>query len=107
MDKEEVVLAIEACQSPAYMHDTFNGDEKEQPSLLERLADDDSNTLLLEKMALKEAMNKLDSREREVILRRFFKDETQTTIADDLGVSQVQVSRIEKGALLKLKGLLA
>ena len=74
---------------------------------LERLADDDSNTLLLEKMALKEAMNKLDSREREVILRRFFKDETQTTIADDLGVSQVQVSRIEKGALLKLKGLLA
>lgn len=107
MDKEEIVMAIEACQSPAYIHDAFAGEEKEQLSLLDKLADDEGNTMMLEKMAIQEAMNKLDLREREVILRRFFKDETQSSIADDLGVSQVQVSRIEKGALIKLRGILA
>ncbi|MDP4117561.1 MAG: sigma-70 family RNA polymerase sigma factor [Bacteroidota bacterium] len=51
-------------------------------------------------------MSKLDDREREVILRRYFKDETQSLIAEDLGVSQVQVSRIEKAAIKKLKNIL-
>ncbi|MGR6836339.1 SigB/SigF/SigG family RNA polymerase sigma factor [Syntrophomonas erecta] len=105
-DKEDVVMAMEACRAPTYMHDFIPGDEKEQLSLINRLAADEPNIALLEKMALREALGKLDQREREVILRRFFKDETQAVIANDLGVSQVQVSRIEKGALNKLKMLL-
>ena len=106
MDKEEIVMAMEACQSPAYIYDTYLGEEKEQISLLDRLANDEGNVMMLEKLALREAMSKLDSREQEIILRRFFQDETQSTIAEDLGVSQVQVSRIEKGALIKLKKVL-
>ena len=51
-------------------------------------------------------MTKLDPREKEVILRRFFNDETQAAIASDIGVSQVQVSRIEKSAITKLKSIL-
>ena len=51
---------------------------------------------MLEKIALREALAALDEREREVIIRRYFKDETQSLIAADIGVSQVQVSRIEK-----------
>ena len=62
--------------------------------------------LLLEKLALREALAQLEPREQEVILRRFFKDETQSCIADDLGVSQVQISRIEKRAINKLKQIL-
>ena len=50
---------------------------------------------------------KLESREQQIILRRFFNDETQSVIAADLGISQVQVSRLEKKALKKLKALLA
>jgi RNA polymerase sporulation-specific sigma factor len=107
IDKEEIVMAIEACQSPAYMYDSFGSDEKEQLSLIDRLGQEETGILMLEKMALQEAMSKLDSREREVIMRRFFKDETQSSIAEDLGVSQVQISRIEKGALMKLKQMLA
>ena len=84
----------------------FQGEEKEQISLIDRLANDEGNIMMLEKLALREALSKLDSREREIILRRFFRDETQSAIADDIGVSQVQVSRIEKGALLKLKKVL-
>ncbi len=106
IEKEEIVQAMEACQSPAYMHDVVPGEEKEQLSLIDKLANDEGNVLMLEQMALREALSKLDDREREVVLRRFFKDETQALIAADLGVSQVQVSRIEKAALAKLKDIL-
>lgn len=106
MDREEVVLAMEACQTPAYMQDLMPGDDKEQLSLLDKLAGDETSASMLEKMALREALGKLDEREREVILARFFKDETQSSIAERLGVSQVQVSRIEKAAINKLRGVL-
>lgn len=106
MDKEDIVVAMEACQAPAYMHDVVPGEEKEQLSLIDRLANEEGSVLLLEKLALREALGHLEARDQEVILRRFFKDETQSSIADDLGVSQVQVSRIEKRAINKLKDLL-
>ncbi|MBP8819298.1 MAG: SigB/SigF/SigG family RNA polymerase sigma factor [Syntrophomonadaceae bacterium] len=106
MDKEDIVVAMEACQAPAYMHDVIPGEEKEQLSLIDRLANDEGNVLLLEKLALREALAQLEPREQEVILRRFFKDETQACIADDIGVSQVQISRIEKRAINKLKQIL-
>lgn len=106
IDKEEIVVAMEACQAPVYMHDVMPGEEKEQLSLIDRLANDEGNVLLLEKLALREALAQLELREQEVILRRFFKDETQSCIADDLGVSQVQISRIEKRAINKLKQIL-
>jgi RNA polymerase sporulation-specific sigma factor len=106
LDKEDIVLAMEACQSLAYMQDVMPGQEKEQRSLIDKLANEDGNVLMLEQMALREALAKLEEREREVLLRRFFKDETQVIIAEDLGVSQVQVSRIEKAALAKLKNFL-
>lgn len=106
LDKEDIVLAMEACQSPAYMQDVMPGEEKVQLSLIDKLANEDGNVLMLEQMALREALAKLEEREREVLLRRFFKDETQMIIAEDLGVSQVQISRIEKAALAKLKNFL-
>ncbi|MEN6325173.1 MAG: SigB/SigF/SigG family RNA polymerase sigma factor [Syntrophomonas sp.] len=106
IDKEEIVLALEACQAPAYIHDVLPGSENQKLSLLDRIAHDDGNVILLEEMSIREALSKLDDREREVILRRYFKDETQSLIAADLGVSQVQVSRIEKSAIKKLKNIL-
>lgn len=106
MDKEEIVIAMEACQSPAYIYDTYMGEEKEQLSLIDRLANEQGNIMMLERLALREALDKLDNREKEIIIRRFFRDETQSSIAADMGVSQVQVSRIEKAALSKLKRVL-
>lgn len=106
MVKEDVVMTMEACQAPAYIYDTLPGEDKEAPSLLDRLGHEDGSVTLLEKVALRDALAKLGQREREVILRRFFKDETQSCIANDLGVSQVQVSRIEKAAIIKLKTIL-
>jgi len=104
IDKEEIVVAMEACQTPAYIHDVFPGDEREPLSLIDVLGSEESSKAILDHVALREAMAKLDPREQTVIIRRFFKDDTQSNIARDLGVSQVQVSRIEKAALLKLRG---
>jgi RNA polymerase sporulation-specific sigma factor len=106
IDKEEIVLAMEACQTPAYIYDAAPGEEKDQLSLMDKLANDEGSVMLLEKMALREALEKLDKREREVVIRRFFADETQSAIAEKLGVSQVQVSRIEKSAIKKLRKIL-
>lgn len=106
IDKEEIVVALEACQAPAYIHDVLPGTENHQVSLLDRIVHEDGNVVMLEEMSIREALSKLDEREREVILRRYFKDETQSLIAEDLGVSQVQVSRIEKAAIKKLKNIL-
>ncbi len=106
MEKEDIVVAMEACQTPAYIHDVIPSEEKEHLSLLDKLAHEEGNVAILEKLALREALAKLDERERVVIIRRFFQDETQTLIAEDLGVSQVQISRIEKSAILKLRSLL-
>jgi len=103
MEKEDIVMAMEACQSPTYMHDALHGEENQHISLIDRLASEEGNNKMLEELALREAIGKLDSREQEVILRRFFHHETQSSIAEDLGISQVQIYRIEKGALIKLK----
>ncbi|NSW82310.1 MAG: SigB/SigF/SigG family RNA polymerase sigma factor [Syntrophothermus sp.] len=107
IELSDVVMAMEACQPPTYIYSLLPGDEKEQAlPLINKVSDREGTEDLLEKVALKEAVTRLDPKEREVIVRRFFKDETQSAIAEDLGISQVQVSRLEKRALKKLRGLL-
>lgn len=106
IEREEIVLALEACQTPTYIHELLANQEKDQLQVLDTLGNGFQSDDFLEQVALREALEKLNYREREVILRRFFKDETQSAIAQDLGISQVQVSRIERAALLKLKNLL-
>ncbi|HWP95869.1 MAG TPA: SigB/SigF/SigG family RNA polymerase sigma factor [Syntrophomonadaceae bacterium] len=106
IEKEEIVMAMEACQAPAYIYDAFPGDDREPLSLINTLTGEDSSKAILERVALREALDKLEPREKEVIIRRFFRDETQAKIASVLGVSQVQVSRIEKAALFKLRGVM-
>ena len=107
VDKEDIVLAMEACQSPASIYDLISNQERDKLKLIDTLGGDFEKEDFLEQVALREALEKLDYREREVILRRFFKDETQMAIANDLGISQVQVSRIERAALKRLRGLLS
>ena len=90
-------MALEACQTPAYIYDVLPGEDREQPlQVIDKLRDPVPRDDFLDKLALKEAIMKLESREQQIILRRFFNDETQSVIAADLGISQVQVSRLEK-----------
>ncbi|MDR1616839.1 MAG: SigB/SigF/SigG family RNA polymerase sigma factor [Syntrophomonadaceae bacterium] len=106
MEKEEIVAAMEACKPPAYIYDMFSPSSDKKPLVfLDTLSRNNQNDML-EKLALKEALTRLSPREQQVLTRRFFKDESQAVIAKSLGISQVQVSRVEKAALLKLKNYL-
>ncbi|MGE5396878.1 MAG: SigB/SigF/SigG family RNA polymerase sigma factor, partial [Chitinophagales bacterium] len=93
---EEIVVAMEACQAPTYIHEMLSTQERDRLQILDTIEGDFQKEDFLEKVALREALGKLDYREREIIVRRFFKDETQVAIANDMGISQVQVSRIER-----------
>ena len=70
---------------------------------MDKISDDYNEADLLNNLALKEAINKLDPKERKIIILRYFKDMTQSQISQVMGISQVQVSRIEKRVLNKIR----
>ena len=100
---EEIALAENATSSVESIHREFG---EEGFSLENILADDESEEKLVEKIALKQALEKLSERESTVIKLRYYHGLTQDRVAKVLGVSQVQVSRIEKKALQNLRILL-
>ncbi|MCD5323064.1 MULTISPECIES: RNA polymerase sporulation sigma factor SigF [Pontibacillus] len=98
---EDVVLAQEASKAPHSIHETVYENDGDPITLLDQIADQD--TKWFDKMALEEAIRSLDERERLIIYLRYFKDQTQSDVADRLGISQVQVSRLEKKILAFIK----
>lgn len=99
---EEVVLAQEAGRSPASIHETVYENDGDPITLLDQIADQDEE-LWFDKIALKKAMEELDERERLIVYLRYYKDQTQSEVASRLGISQVQVSRLEKKILQQMK----
>ncbi len=107
MSREEVVSALEAAQAPTSIYETLHQDEGDPIYLLDQLQGDaDGEMPLLERMAVKELLLNLPERDRKILAWRFFEDLTQVEVARRLGLSQVQVSRLERQALKKLKDLL-
>ncbi|MGI6225244.1 MAG: RNA polymerase sporulation sigma factor SigF [Peptococcales bacterium] len=105
---EDIVTALEAMQTPTSIHETLYQDDGDPIYILDQLTnDDDDDPSWLDKLALKEVLNKLPTKEKEVLLLRFFHDKTQTEVAETVGLSQVQVSRIERQALRKIKTLMS
>ncbi|WP_160686133.1 RNA polymerase sporulation sigma factor SigF [Clostridium sp. C2-6-12] len=104
VDKEEILFAIESSNSLQYLYDTIHQDDGAPVLLIDKLSEkgvDDGN--IIERIALKEALQSLDSKARQIIILRYFKDKTQVQVAKMLGISQVQVSRIEKKVLSQMK----
>ncbi|KYH30133.1 MULTISPECIES: RNA polymerase sporulation sigma factor SigF [Clostridium] len=104
MTSEEVVFSIEAVNEPKYLYDTIHQDDGSPVYLIDKIKQcENEGTETLDKIALKEALSKLDTRSRQIIILRYFKDITQVKVAKMLGISQVQVSRIEKKVLKIMK----
>lgn len=104
VEKEEIVFAIESSNTLQYLYDTIHQDDGSPVLLIDKLSEKSSeDTNLIEKIALKEALRSLDEKARQIIILRYFKDKTQVQVANMLGISQVQVSRIEKKVLLQMK----
>lgn len=101
-DAEELSCALEACSPCDSIYKTASDGEKKEMYLLDKLAcGDDGKTL--EKLDLSLAVENLTERERLIVKMRFFMDKTQCQVAKRLGISQVQVSRIEKKLLMRLR----
>ncbi|WP_010172985.1 RNA polymerase sporulation sigma factor SigF [Bacillus coahuilensis] len=92
---EEVVLAQEASRTPSSIHETVYENDGDPITLLDQIADQNDQKWF-DKIALKEAIRELDERERLIVFLRYYKDQTQSEVADRLGISQVQVSRLRK-----------
>ena len=96
--------AVEAIVEPVSLYDSVFGDGEDSMYVIDKLADDtQSDEILIENIALKEALKKLNEREKSIITRRYYNGKTQMEIAEEIGISQAQVSRIEKGAIDKLR----
>ncbi|WP_077618671.1 RNA polymerase sporulation sigma factor SigF [Bacillus sinesaloumensis] len=99
---EDVVLAQEASRAPSSIHETVYENDGDPITLLDQIADN-NETKWFDKIALKEAIRELDERERLIVFLRYYKDQTQSEVATRLGISQVQVSRLEKKILQQMK----
>jgi len=102
---EDVIEAMDGVRTPASFHQTVHEGDGDPIYLLDQLTSDDSNREghLLDRVALREGLARLEPREQSVIMLRFFRDMTQTEVARILGCSQVQVSRLERRALERIR----
>ena len=99
-----VSQAMEAISQPISLFDAVYGDGDDNMYVIDKLADEgESDDVWVENISLREALKRLSPREMNIIDRRFYRGRTQMEIADEIGISQAQVSRIEKSAVEKLR----
>ena len=101
--KENVVLALEAIVEPVSLYEPVFSDGNDTIYVMDQIGDNRDDNTWLEELAVKEAIANLSDREKRIISMRFFKGKTQMEVANEIGISQAQVSRIEKGALDSIK----
>ena len=102
-DKHDVVLALEAIVEPVSLFEPVYSDSGDTIYVMDQVGDKADDTNWLEEIALKEAISNLSEREKKILSLRFFKGKTQMEVAGEIGISQAQVSRLEKGALDRIK----
>ena len=106
--EKAVGQAMEAIVEPISLFDSVFGDGEDNVYVIDKLADEsESDEVWIDNISLKEAMKKLNPREMGIVERRFYKGKTQMEIAEEIGISQAQVSRLEKGAIDKLRKLMS
>jgi RNA polymerase sporulation-specific sigma factor len=102
--REDVVFAMDAVSDPVSLYDPVYSDAGESMCVMDQIGDTrDTDEQWLEKLALGEAMSKLTEREKRILALRFGEGRTQMEVASDIGISQAQVSRLEKNAVSQIK----
>jgi len=104
MPREEIVYALDAIQEPVSLFEPIYHDGGDPIFVMDQISDEknqDSNWL--EEISIREAMHKLNDREKLILSLRFFEGKTQMEVADEIGISQAQVSRLEKAALAHMR----
>jgi RNA polymerase sporulation-specific sigma factor len=102
--RENVVFALDAIQAPVSLFDPIYNDGGDAIYILDQIKDEnDNDEKWLKEIALKEAMKHLGAREKTILFKRFYKGKTQMEVAQEIGISQAQVSRLEKAALKRMR----
>ena len=102
--KEDIALAMESVAPVESIEKNIFGDEENKLSLIDKISTGkNEEEIITNKIVVKELINKLDKKEKEVIMLRFYKEKTQSQVAKILGIKQVQVSRIERRILNSMK----
>lgn len=104
VEKEEIALCLDAIQEPISLQEPVYGDGNENLYILDQVKDrKNTDELWAENITIAEAMKKLNNKEKLIINKRFFEGRTQMEVADEIGISQAQVSRLEKSAINHIK----
>lgn len=107
LPKEEVVFALDAIQEPISLFEPIFHDSGDAIYVMDQVKDEKSeDEVWLQEIVIKEAINKLNKRERHILNLRFYEGKTQMEVAEEIGISQAQVSRLEKNALRQMRKLI-
>ena len=106
VEKEDIAFSLDAIQDPVSLQEPVYNDGTDNIYIMDQISDkkntDESWT---ENLSLMQAMKKLNNKEKEIIVKRFFDGRTQMEVASEIGISQAQVSRLEKSAINHIKRL--
>ncbi|MBE6755202.1 MAG: RNA polymerase sporulation sigma factor SigG [Ruminococcaceae bacterium] len=102
--REDVVLALEAIVEPVSLYEPIYNDGGDTIYVMDQIGDQNDDRNWLNEIELREEMKKLSPREKKILYMRFMQGKTQMEVASEVGISQAQVSRLEKGALKRIKG---
>ena len=104
VEKEEIAASLDAIQDPVSLQEPVYNDGTENIFVMDQVKDTKNNDEnWTETMTINEALKRLNDKEKNIIVRRYFDGKTQMEIADEIGISQAQVSRLEKNALNHMK----
>ena len=101
--REDVVLSLESIVEPVSLYEPVFNDGGDTIYVMDQVGDNNDDSNWLDEIALKDAINDLSDREKKILTMRFFQGKTQMDVASEIHISQAQVSRLEKGALDKIK----
>ena len=106
VEKEEVAFSFDAIQDPISLQEPVYNDGNESIYVMDQVKDTkNTDEMWAENMTMMQAMEKLSNKEKNIIIRRYFDGRTQMEVADEIGISQAQVSRLEKSAIDHIKKL--
>jgi len=104
VEKESIVVSLDAIQDPLSLQEPIYNEGSESIYIMDQIKDSrNTDELWAENITIAEAMKKLNNREKTIVSKRFFDGKTQMEVAEEIGISQAQVSRLEKSAIDRIK----
>lgn len=103
MRKEDIVMAMESIVEPVSLYESVYSDGGDTIYVMDQLGDNNDDSNWIDELLLREEIKKLSPREKKILTLRFMQGKTQMEVANEIGISQAQVSRLEKGAINRIK----